>query len=118
MSADYKTNPLRVCARATGGADVDVSATLFVDDEAIQDGDVTLVDVHKKRKCAAIVAGSDSGDAVLRLIFIVVPLAGNGEFEVTVEISHPAIDGSPRVIKRTGNAPNEPKAFVLKFKLP
>jgi hypothetical protein len=56
MSKDYKTTPLRICADVRGGADVDVSATLFVDDETTQTGSVTLPDVHLERQCSALEA--------------------------------------------------------------
>jgi hypothetical protein len=118
MSADYKSQSLRVCASATGGADVDVSASLFVDGETSQMGDDTLTDVHLKRKCASLQAHTTSGQAKVRLILVVVPLVGNGEFEVELEFSHPAIPNSPKKIVRAGDIGDEPKTFSLTFKLP
>ena len=116
--ADYKSTPLSLCASSTGGADVDVSATLLIDGTTTQPGDVTLTDVHKGRKCADLTARKVSGRATVRFIFVVVPLVGNGEFEVTVELSHPAIANSPRIITRTGDAAKGPKTFVKTFLLP
>jgi hypothetical protein len=118
MSSDYKTDPLRVCASATGGADVDVSATLFVDGETSQPGDATLTDVHLKRKCANLEASASTGAAKIRFILVVVPLVGNGEFEVVMELSHPAIPNSPRRITRTGDVGDEPRTFSVTFRLP
>jgi hypothetical protein len=115
---DYKSTPLKVCAMATGGADVDVSATLLVDGQTTQEGDATLVDVHKAQKCADLTARKKTGAAQIRLIFVVVPLVGNGQFEVTVELSHPRIQNSPRKITRTGDAGDGPKTFVKTFNLP
>ncbi|MBL0093527.1 MAG: hypothetical protein IPP50_15040 [Piscinibacter sp.] len=116
--SNYRNPPLRVCASATGGADVDVSATLMLDGKTSQAGDATLVDVHLGEKCADLTAHKSSGDATLRLIYVVVPLVGNGEFEATVELSHPAIPNSPRRITKTGDASDGPKTFSLTFRLP
>jgi hypothetical protein len=118
MSSDYRTDPLRVCASATGGADVDVSATLFVDGETSQPGDATLTDVHLKRKCANLEASASTGAAKIRFILVVVPLVGNGEFEVVMDLSHPAIPNSPRRITRTGDVGDEPRTFSVTFRLP
>lgn len=116
--SNYANPPLSVCASALGGADVDVSATLFVDGQSGQTADDTLKDVHLGRKCTTLTAHKASGEAVLRLLFVVVPLAGNGQFTATVELSHPAIPNSPRKITKRGNAPDGPKAFSLSFRLP
>lgn len=116
--SNYANPPLSVCASALGGADVDVSATLFVDDQTDQGGDDTLKDVHLARRCATLTAHKPSGEAVLRLIFVVVPLAGNGQFTATVELSHPSIPNSPRKISKRGNAVGGPKTFSLSFRLP
>ena len=116
--SDYKTTPLKVCASATGGADVDVSATLLVDGKTSQAGDMTMVDVHIERKCVELQAHKKGGEAKVRLLFTVVPLIGNGEFEVTVEFSHPDIPGSPLEIVRSGDAGSEPKPFSKTFVLP
>ena len=115
---DYKSTPLKVCALATGGADVDVSATLLIDGTTTQEGDATLVDVHKARQCADLTARKKTGVAQIRFIFTVVPLVGNGEFAVTVELSHPRIQNSPRKITRTGDAGAGPKTFLKIFNLP
>lgn len=115
---DYKSTPLSVCASSTGGADVDVSITLLVDGTTTQLGDVTLTDVHKGRKCADLRARDVTGHATVRFIFVVVPLVGYGDFEVTVELSHPAIENSPRIITRRGDAGKGPKTFVKTFILP
>ena len=116
--SNYRNPPLTVCASALGGADVDVSATLFVDGEARQGGDDTLTDVHLGRKCTTLAAHKASGKAVLRLIYVVVPLAGNGQFTATVELAHPAIPNSPRTITKKGNVAGGPKTFSLSFRLP
>lgn len=116
--ADYRSTPLSICASATGGADVDVSATLLIDDETTQEGDATLVDVHKSRQCVDLTARKKAGVARIRFIFVAVPLAGNGEFEVTVELSHPGIANSPRRITRSGDAGDGPKTFKKTFVLP
>lgn len=116
--ANYKQVPLKVCASATGGADVDVSATLFVDGKTQQPGDATMTDVHRGRECVDLEAHKSSGKAVLRLIYVAVPLAGNGQFSATVELSHPAIPNSPRTITKNGNVAGGPKTFSLSFQLP
>lgn len=116
--SDYQSTALRVCASATGGADVDVSTTIFVDGETSQSGDDTLTDVHLKRRCASLKAHTTGGSAKLRLIFVVVPLVGNGEFEVDIEVSHPDIPDSPRRFTKTGDVGDEPKIYSLTFKLP
>jgi hypothetical protein len=118
MSADYKTQALKVCASATGGADVDVSATLFVDGTTSQAGDITLVDVHKAEKCGEVTARASSGQAKLRLIYVVVPLVGNGDFVVTVTLKHNAVPIASRVISKSGDVSGGPKTFSLTFKLP
>jgi hypothetical protein len=115
---DYKTVPLQVCASSTGGADVDVSATLLVDDQTTQEGDATLVDVHRARSCANLRARKKKGVVQIRFIFVVVPLVGHGEFSVTVELSHPRIQNSPRKITRTGDVSGRPKTFSKTFTLP
>jgi hypothetical protein len=116
--ADYKTHPLNICASALGGADVDVSATILVDDVTSQVGDATLTDVHLARECANIRAHKKTGVAKLRLIYVVVPLVGNGQFSATVEVSHPKIANSPRKITRTGDAKDGPKTYSTTFVLP
>jgi hypothetical protein len=115
---DYRSVPLDICASATGGADVDVSATLLLDDQTTQEGDATLVDVHKDRRCAKLRARKKNGVARIRLIYVVVPLAGNGEFAVTVELNHPRIPNGPRKITRTGDVSGGPKTFSKTFNLP
>ena len=116
---DYRTTPLRICAFSTGGADVDVSATLLVDGQTTQEGDTTLVNVHVDRKCAELRARKKGGKvAKVRLLYTVVPLVGNGEFEVAVEFTHPDIPGSPLEIIRTGDVGSEPKNLSKTFVLP
>ncbi len=118
-TANYRTIPLEVGASATGGADVDVSATLFVDDKTSQDGDVTLVDVHKAAGKASIRAHKTAGDAKLLLVFIVVPLVGNGEFEVNVELEHPRLPNGKVTIRRKGEvADGNVGRFQKTFRLP
>ena len=118
MSSNYRTIPLKVCAAATGGASVNVVATLFVDDQTTQEGAGSLANVHIDEQCAELSARKKTGTAVLHLLFIVVPLVGNGEFEVTVTVSHPNIPASPVTIKRSGDAPDVPKKFQLRRTLP
>lgn len=114
---DYHSTPLRIQASSTGGADVDVSATLMVDGVTDQDGDATLVDVHRSEKRASLRAPS-AGKTKLRLLFIVVPLVGNGEFEVTVTLTHPDINGgSPLERIKTGDV-SDLTVFRSTFNLP
>ena len=116
--ADYHSTPLRVSAFSTGGADVDVSATLIVDGAIDQDADATMVDVHRSKRRVLLRASSE-GDTKLRLIYVVVPLVGNGEFEVTVTLSHPNIANSPLKLTKTGDVGDgEPKVFSSTFKMP
>jgi len=114
---DYRTNPLRISASATGGADVDVSATLLVDDLTDQDGDATLVDVHLTEKEAELRA-LRPGKTRLQLIYVVVPLVGNGEFKVKLTVSHPNIVKGPRVITKSGNTDGKLKVLRSNFILP
>lgn len=116
--ANYRSEPLTVCATATGGADVDISATLFIDGSTTQEGDATLTDVHVARACADLRGRKASGQAKLRLVFVVVPLAGNGQFEVRLEIGHPSFPESPVVLVRKGDVGDEPKTFQKTFNLP
>ena len=117
--ANYRDTPLKICASSTGGADVDVSATLFVDRLADAGGDTTLVNVHESKKCASLVAHKASGAATLQLVYVAVPMVGNGQFQVTVELTHPAIEGDPFFFTKSGNAPKgEPKTIVETYELP
>jgi hypothetical protein len=116
--ADYRSTPLEVCAFATGGADVDVSATLFIDGRTSQEGDQTMVDVHQGEQCVELTGRKTGGKAQLRLIFVVVPLVGNGQFEAQIRLTHPAIPGSPRTFTKKGNAPGGPKPFSMTLNLP
>ncbi|MFT3818769.1 MAG: hypothetical protein QM750_14210 [Rubrivivax sp.] len=116
--SNYRSQPLSVCASATGGADVDVSVTLFIDGSTTQEGDATLTDVHLLRACADLRGRKTSGEATLRLIFLVVPLAGNGQFEVRLEIGHSSFPQSPVVLVRKGDVGDGPKTFKKTFKLP
>ncbi|WP_140634424.1 hypothetical protein [Methylibium rhizosphaerae] len=115
--ADFRSTPLQVCAVANGGADVDVSATLFVDGRTSQEGDQTIVDAHLERQCVELTGRKVSGKAQLRLIFVVVPLVGNGQFEVAIELTHSDIPGSPRSFKKRGNAAGAPKTFSMTLNL-
>jgi hypothetical protein len=116
--ADYHTSPLRVTASSTGGADVDVSATLFVDDEVGQEADTTLVDVHRSEKRGSIRA-SKEGDTKLRVLYIVVPLVGNGEFEVTLTLAHPNVQGGSLTFTKRGDVGDAaPKVFRNTFTMP
>lgn len=114
--ADYRGAPLKITARSRGGADVDVSATLFVDDKTDQSGDVTLVDTHLAMRSAELKA-IGAGDTKLRLLYVVVPLVGNGEFTVSVTVEHPNIPNSPVTIEKTGNV-SELSVFRNTYKLP
>ena len=117
--ANYRNIPLKICASSTGGADVDVSATLFVDALADAAGDTTLVNVHESKKCASLKARKSSGAATLQLVYVAVPMAGNGQFEVTVELTHPAIEGDPFSFTKRGNAPpGQPKTLIETYELP
>lgn len=116
--ADYHTRPLRVTASSTGGADVDVSATLFVDEKAGEEADMTLVDVHRSEKRGSIRA-SEEGNTKLRLLYIVVPLVGNGEFRVTITLEHPNLEGGSLTFKKRGDAGSgAPKVFRDTFSMP
>ncbi len=116
--SNYQSESLEVCASATGGADVDVSATLFVGGKTSQVGDHTMVDVHQGEQCVSLVAHKSSGPAQLRLIFVVVPLVGHGEFEVEIRLTHSAIAGSPRSFTKKGNVAGGPKTFSMTLNLP
>lgn len=115
---DYHQTPLRITAHSTGGADVDVSATLFVNDVADPDADTTLVDVHRSAKTDSIRAGQ-SGATKLRLLYAVVPLVGNGEFEVTITLEHPALPQGRLSFTKTGEVTQPaPAVFRNTFTLP
>jgi hypothetical protein len=117
--SDYRTLPLKICAFATGGADVDVSATLFVDDSTTQEGDTTLTNVHQARQCATVRARQTDGEVKLRILLAVVPLAGNGDFAVQIELDHPNIPGTPRHFSIVGTVPDGvPKPIRRTYKLP
>ncbi len=103
--------PLNVCARATGGCDVDVKYALFVGDMTKPVAIETVDDIHLQRQCVDLTGKKSSTPAALVVIAAVVPLKSDS-FEITLELDHPDIGqqtitwpgqtgGGPKGYKRT-----------------
>lgn len=115
--ADYKTVPLKVCAFVTGGVTMVVNATLKVDGKTSPSGQAELADVHVSQQCAQLRAQKKTGVATLRLAFSAAPFVGNGEFEVTFRLEHPALPEDPLEFVRVGKVEGGPDNFIETIEL-
>jgi hypothetical protein len=118
VSADYKTNPLRVCASSTGGPAISVSATLIVNDSSSEDGRARLTRVDQQRQCANLTAHRKTGQAKIQLVFAVAPFIGNGEFTVAMELAHPALETGDLKFEVKGEVRDTPRKLQRTFDLP
>lgn len=93
-----------------------MTATLIINGNV--DSRIKLERIDESRKCDSLTASKKTGVAKIQLVFSAVPLIGNGEFKVAIELQHPVFASGKRRFNVEGEVRDMPRKLQRTFDLP